>query len=77
MPELLGAGMLAGVVHPTPAVHGDTSPPAFAELTTPSAAAARLEQVGGGHALHPAHRVVVAFVDEPPAGRAERWPSIA
>ena len=69
---------LGTIAHPTLLVAAEDSPPAFAELTTLIAAAmpsARLERVDGGHAIDPAHPVVLAFLDEVLASKEE--PSIA
>jgi esterase len=74
----VGAEQLGTIVQPTLLVAAAGSPPAFAELTKLIAAAmpsARLERVEGGHAIDPAHPVVLAFVDEVLALREE--PSIA
>ncbi|MGH3135648.1 MAG: alpha/beta fold hydrolase [Gaiellaceae bacterium] len=74
----VGAEQLDTIVQPTLLVAAEGSPPAFAELTKLIAAAmpsARLERVEGGHAIDPAHPVVLAFVDEVLALKEE--PSIA
>ena len=74
----VAAEQLAAIVQPTLLVAGKGSPPAFAELTTLIAGAmpsATLERVEGGHAIDPAHPVVLAFVDEVIARKEE--PSIA
>jgi esterase len=72
------AEQLGTIVQPTLVVEAEDSPPAFAELTKLVAAAmpsARLERVEGGHAIDPAHPVVLAFVDEVLALKEE--PSLA
>jgi esterase len=63
----VGAEQLGTIVQPTLLVAAEDSPPAFAELTKLIAEAmpsARLERVDGGHAIDPAHPIVLAFVDE-------------
>jgi pimeloyl-ACP methyl ester carboxylesterase len=72
------AEQLGTIAQPTLVVAAEGSPPAFAELTKLIAAAmpsARLERVAGGHAIDPAHPVVLAFVDEVLTRKEE--PSIA
>ena len=74
----VSAEQLRTIAQPTLLVAAEGSPPAFAELTKLIAAAmpsARLERVEGGHAIDPAHPVVLAFVDEVLAAKEE--PSIA
>jgi esterase len=74
----VSAEQLRTIAHPTLLVAAEGSPPAFAELTKLIATAmpsARLERVEGGHAIDPAHPVVLAFVDEVLALKEE--PSIA
>ena len=74
----VSAEQLRTIAHPTLLVTAEGSPPAFAELTKLIAAAmpsARLERIVGGHAIDPAHPVVLAFVDEVLALKEE--PSIA
>jgi pimeloyl-ACP methyl ester carboxylesterase len=58
---------LAAVACPTLVVAAEGSPPELAEPMEAAVAAipsARLARVGGGHLIHPAHPVVLAFVDE-------------
>jgi pimeloyl-ACP methyl ester carboxylesterase len=65
-PEELGT-----IAQPTLIVGAVDSPPALAEATQLLAAAmpsARVEWVGGGHLIDPAHPAVLAFVDEVLAG---------
>ena len=69
---------LGTIVQPTVLVAAEGSLPFFGELTNVIAEAmpsARLERVEGGHAIDPAHPVVLAFVDEVLARKEE--PSIA
>jgi pimeloyl-ACP methyl ester carboxylesterase len=61
-PEQLGT-----IDVPTLVVGGNDSPPAFAEVTKLVAAAmpsAQVAWVEGGHLIHPAHPMVLAFVEE-------------
>jgi pimeloyl-ACP methyl ester carboxylesterase len=63
----VGAEQLGTIVQPTLLVRAEDSSPALHELTDAIAAAlpsARLERVEGGHAIDPAHPVVLAFVGE-------------
>lgn len=74
----VGAEQLGTIGQPTLLVRAEDSSPALHELTDAIAAAlpsARLERVEGGHAIDPAHPVVLAFVDEVLAVKEE--PSIA
>jgi esterase len=74
----VNAEQLGMIVQPILLVGAEDSPPAFAELTNLLAAAmpsARLERVKGGHAIDPAHPVVLRFIDEVLALKEE--PSIA
>jgi pimeloyl-ACP methyl ester carboxylesterase len=62
---------LGTIVQPTLLVGAEDSPEEFAEVTNLMAAAmpsARVERVGGGHMIDPAHPAVLAFVDEILAG---------
>lgn len=61
------AAELAAVVQPALLVTGEDSLPLYTEVTEALARAlpaARVERVAGGHLIHPAHPVVLAFVDE-------------
>ena len=74
----VGREQLGTIAQPTLLVAAEGSPPAFAELTNLIAKAmpsARLERVEDGHAIDPAHPVVLAFIDEVLARKEE--PSIA
>jgi pimeloyl-ACP methyl ester carboxylesterase len=58
---------LAGIAQPVLLVAGEDSLPAFKEVTFVMAGAmptARVEWVGGGHLIDPAHPAVLAFLDE-------------
>jgi pimeloyl-ACP methyl ester carboxylesterase len=74
----VNAELLGAIVQPTLVVRGADSPPPLHELTKLIATAmpsARLERVEGGHAIDPAHPVVLAFLDEVLVSKEE--PSIA
>jgi pimeloyl-ACP methyl ester carboxylesterase len=61
------AQQLGTIGHPTLIVGGTGSGPAFAQVTTLTAAAmplARVEWVDGDHLIDPAHPAVLRFVDE-------------
>jgi esterase len=63
----VSAELLGTIVQPTLLVAAEGSPPAFAEVTRLMAKAmpsARVEWVGGGHLIDPAHPAVLGFVDE-------------
>jgi esterase len=63
----VGPDQLGTIARPTLVVAGKESPPAFAEVTRIVAEAipgSRLEWVGGGHLIDPAHPIVLGFVDE-------------
>jgi len=65
------AEQLGAIVQPTLLVAGRDSPPFFAEAMELMAAAlpsAKVEWVGGGHLVDPAHPAVLAFVDDVLAG---------
>jgi pimeloyl-ACP methyl ester carboxylesterase len=64
---------LAMIAQPALLVAAEDSPPALADATRLVAAAmpsARVEWVGGGHIINPAHPVVLGFVDDVLAGAA-------
>jgi pimeloyl-ACP methyl ester carboxylesterase len=61
------AAELGSISCPTLLVGGTSSRPEFTEVTEAAAAAmpaARVEWVGGGHLIDPAHPAVLGFVDE-------------
>ena len=63
----VSAAELGAIGHPTLIVAGKDSPPALTEMTNLMARAmpsARVEWVGGGHLINPAHPAVLGFVDE-------------
>jgi len=63
----VSAEELGSIRQPTLLVAGKGSPPVFADLVDLQAQAmpdAKVEWVEGGHLIHPAHPVVLAFVDK-------------
>ena len=63
----ISAEQLRTIVQPTLLIAAEDSPPEFAEVTNLMAEAmtsARVEWVGGGHLINPAHLAVLNFVDE-------------
>jgi len=63
----VSAEQLGTVAHPTLVVAAADSPPMLADamrIVAEAMPSARLEWVGGGHLISPAHPVVLAFVDE-------------
>lgn len=63
----VSAEELGSIRQPTLLVAGEGSPPVFRDVTNLQAQAmpgATVEWVEGGHLIHPAHPVVLAFVDE-------------
>jgi pimeloyl-ACP methyl ester carboxylesterase len=70
----VSAEELGSIAQPTLLVCGKDSLPAFTDVTNVMAQAmpqARVEWIEGGHLIHPAHPVVVAFVREVLTGAGE------